>query len=76
MAATTGSAGTQDKAVERIEEGLASTASGNNQFRATFDAGLPSGATRAKPTANIDTSGTSGLTPDAALRKGQAGSGL
>ena len=76
MAATTGNAGTQDKAVERIEEGFAPSASGNNQFRATFDAGLASGTQRPRATGNIDTSGTSGLTPDADLRKGQANSGL
>lgn len=76
MAATTGGAGTKDKAVERAEEGLAASASGNAQFRATFDAGSSSGATRPQPSAVIDTSGTSGLTPDAALKRGESGSGL
>jgi len=76
MAATTGGAGTQDKAVERIEEGFAPSASGNNQFRATFDNGVAGGTQRPRATGNIDTSGTSGLTPDADLRRGQSGSGL
>lgn len=76
MAATTGNAGTQDKAVERIDEGFAPSASGNNQFRGTLDAAIAGGTRRPKPSAVIDTSGTSGLTPDAALRKGEAGSGL
>jgi len=76
MAAVTGNAGTQDKAVERIEEGFAPSASGNNQFRATLDAALATEGTRPQPTAVIDTSGTSGLTPEAALRRGESGTGL
>jgi len=76
MAATTGGAGTQDKAVERIEEGFAPSASGNNQFRATFDNGVADGTQRPRATGTIDTSGTSGLTPAQELRRGQANSGL
>lgn len=76
MAAVTGNAGTTDKAVERIEEGFAPSASGNNQFRATFDNGVAGGTQRPRATGTIDTSGTSGLTPAEELRRGQSGTGL
>lgn len=76
MAATTGNAGTTDKAVERIDEGFAPSASGNNQFRATLDAAIAGGTRRPKPSAVYDTSGTSGLTPDADLKRGESGTGL
>lgn len=76
MAATTGSAGTTDKAVERIEEGAAASASGNAQVRNQFDAGSSAGSRRSKPSAVIDTSGTSRNTPDVDLRRGESGTGL
>jgi hypothetical protein len=76
MPAGNNSAGTRDKAVERIEEGLAPSASGNAQTRGTFDAGRAGPVRRPKPSAVIDTSGTSGLDPYAALRRGESNSGL
>jgi len=66
-----GSAGTRDKAVERIEEGLASTASGNAEVRNQFDAGLATGREKPKPRATIDTSGTSYQDRNADIKRGQ-----
>lgn len=69
----TTSAGTQDKAVERIEEGAPASQSGNNQQRGQYDAGLAAGIRREKPVANIDTTQTSGLTPDQDIKRGEPG---
>lgn len=70
------SAGTEDVRVDRPEEGLPGVATVDNPTanpptRATFDAGLAHGLRQPKPRAVIDTSGTSGLTPDADVKRGE-----
>jgi hypothetical protein len=69
------SAGTTDTRVDRPDEGLpglATTAlpTANPPTRGTFDAGEARGLIQSRPAATIDTSGTSGLTPDQDLKRG------
>lgn len=71
-----GSGGTTDTRVDRPEEGLPGLAtvanpSANPPTRASFDAGSTSGSKRSTPKAVVDTSGTSGLTPDADVKRGE-----
>ena len=75
-AAPLSDAGTVDVAVERIEEGLAASASGNSLVRNQFDAGKATARLQPKMVANIDTSGTSYIDTAANVRRGQPGSGL
>lgn len=75
MAATVGNAGTKDTRVDRPEEGLPGLATTSNPTanppsRASFDAGLAHGLRRNTPAANIDTTQTSGLTPDQDIKRG------
>jgi hypothetical protein len=81
MASGQNSAGTADARVDRPDEGLPGlatqatlgyplNATANPPTRGTFDAGEARGLINSKPAANIDTSGTSGLTPDADLKRG------
>lgn len=79
------SAGTRDTRVDRPEEGLTGVATAENPAnasnvlpaasatRATFDAGEARGLINSKPAANIDTSGTSGLSPDQEVKRGTPG---
>lgn len=69
-------AGTIDTRVDRPEEGLAGVAnldnvSANPPSRASFDSGKATGYKRELPSGVIDTTRTSGLTDDAALKRGQ-----
>jgi hypothetical protein len=85
MANAPSSAGTSDTRVDRPEEGLPGVATKNTGLgypenptanpptRASFDAGEARGSRRPQPKANIDTSGTSGLTPDADVKRGEPG---
>lgn len=71
-----GAAGTTDTRVDRPEEGLPGLATVDNPTanppsRATFDAGKATGYTKPRPTAVIDTTQTSGLTPDNDIKRGQ-----
>lgn len=75
MAATVGDAGTKDVRVDRPEEGLPGLATTTNPTanppsRASFDSGLATGFKRATPAAVIDTTQTSGLTPDQDIKRG------
>lgn len=86
MAAGQNSAGTTDTRVDRPDEGLTGVSTvanpantstnvlaAANATRGTFDAGEARGLINSRPAAVIDTSGTSGLTPDADLKRGTPG---
>jgi hypothetical protein len=73
------SAGTTDTRVDRPEEGLPGVANvanptANPPTRATFEAGKATGYRRPKPRAVIDTTQTSGLTPDQDIKRGEPAS--
>lgn len=79
MAANVGDAGTKDVRVDRPEEGLPGLATTTNPTanppsRASFDAGSSAGYRRPKPVATIDTTQTSGLTPDQDIKRGEPAS--
>lgn len=70
------SAGTRDTRVDRPSEGLPGLATvenpnANPPTRATQDIGQANGMKSSKPAAVIDTTQTSGLTPDQDLKRGQ-----
>jgi hypothetical protein len=72
------SAGTHDTRVDRPEEGLPGIATTDNPdadpiTRATFDAGKPS-VRVSRAAAQIDTTGTSRLTADADIKRGDPSS--
>jgi hypothetical protein len=73
-ATSTSSAGTRDTRVDRPEEGLPGLATvenptANPPSRASFDQGKPA-VTAHRQVAQIDTSGTSGLSPDQDTKRG------
>ena len=72
----TNSAGTRDTRVDRPDEGLPGLATvenptANPPTRATLDSGLPVGRRQPKPSAVIDTSGTSKLQPGDDVKRGE-----
>lgn len=74
--ASNSSAGTRDTRVDRPEEGLPGLATvenptANPPSRASFDAAQANGFRSPKPKAVIDTTQTSGLTPDNDLKRGE-----
>jgi hypothetical protein len=76
MASSSKSAGTKDTRVDRPDEGLPGLATTTNPTanppsRATLDAAIAENYRQPLPKANIDTSGTSGLTPDQDIKRGE-----
>jgi hypothetical protein len=76
MANAPASAGTTDTRVDRPDEGLPGLAnvanpSANPPTRASLDTARANTYRRPLPRAVIDTSGTSGLTPDADIKRGE-----
>ncbi len=72
----TNSAGTRDTRVDRPDEGLPGLATvenptANPPTRATLDSQLATGRRQPKPSAVIDTSGTSGLIQSEAVKRGE-----
>lgn len=79
MAANVGDAGTKDDRVDRPEEGLPGISTVGNAgaavpTRASFDSAKATGLRRPLPKAVIDTSGTSGLSPDQDIKRGEPAS--
>lgn len=76
MANAPASAGTTDTRVDRVDEGLPGIAtvanpSANPPSRATLDSARANTYRRPLPRAVIDTTQTSGLTPDADVKRGE-----
>lgn len=76
MAQGSNSAGTRDTRVDRPEEGLPGLATvenptANPPTRASFDPARAEGTRRPKPSAVIDTSGTSRNLPSDDLKRGE-----